>query len=265
MAPDSSPDRLLRAQCPGFFWGCSHETEHEGALRNNGCRLGKQDSAAAVAAASGRSALGVAALLGLLLSVQPAHADCFAAASQRFSVDAELLRAVARVESSMRADAVGVNRSASRDLGLMQINSSWLPTLARFGITEQQLFEPCTNIQVGAWILAGAIAQHGATWQAVGAYNAACTQLKGAQCERARARYAWKVYRQMRPSVLASARAHPQALKAEQAQLEQAAFVRTGLVSATAAAQQGPFSDVDDFARATFSLNELGAPGGFVP
>ena len=92
---------------------------------------------------------------------------CFEAAAHAYQVDARLLRAIARTESSMTADAVNRAHSArtqSIDIGLMQINSQWLPTLARFGITEASLYSPCTNVSVGAWILKNLIVRHGETW-----------------------------------------------------------------------------------------------------
>ena len=72
----------------------------------------------------------------------------------------------------MRAGAINVNANGSEDIGLMQINSSWLPMLARYGIRREHLFNACVNAYVGTWILAANFRQFGPTWKAVGAYNA---------------------------------------------------------------------------------------------
>ena len=83
-----------------------------------------------------------------------------------------LLVAIADVESGLRADAVGRNRDGSVDLGLMQINSRWLPELRRHGLQAADLMQPCVSVHVGAWVLAQAMRRHGNTWTAVGAYHA---------------------------------------------------------------------------------------------
>jgi len=143
-------------------------------------------------------------LTGLcLLLTSPLHAlACWDQAAQRYGVPAQLLIAIARVESDLNPHAVNrVNgqRNASFDIGLMQINSSNLPTLAQYGIHEADLFDACTNIHVGAWLLAKSFERNGVTWNGLGAYNAACTKLKGENCRRARIKYAWLVYRQLTP------------------------------------------------------------------
>lgn len=98
---------------------------------------------------------------------------CFSSAAKHFSVNKTLLVAIAKTESGFNPAAINrANADSSTDRGIMQINDFWLPTLSKFGIQKEQLFEPCTNIYVGAWILSQNIEQHGNRWKAVGAYNA---------------------------------------------------------------------------------------------
>jgi soluble lytic murein transglycosylase-like protein len=116
-------------------------------------------------------------MLVVLGAAAPADADelssCFRRASIRYDISQRLLEAIAHVESSGNPMAVNQNSNGSEDIGLMQINSFWLPKLEEYGITRQDLFDPCVNIEVGAWILADNIHRHGYSWEAVGAYNAA--------------------------------------------------------------------------------------------
>ncbi len=111
---------------------------------------------------------------------------CWEDAARRYQVSSVLLYAIARTESALNPNAVGRNRNGSRDIGLMQINSSWLPKLAAYGINEQDLFDPCTNIHVGAWILADNMSRLGYTWEAVGAYNTANPALRRTYAEKVR-------------------------------------------------------------------------------
>ncbi|MBX3630307.1 MAG: lytic transglycosylase domain-containing protein [Nitrosomonas sp.] len=108
----------------------------------------------------------------LLLPVS-LQAACFEEAAARYKLNPELLKAISRVESNGNPNAINrSNKNGSHDIGHMQINSRWLPTLKTYGITEQSLFDPCINTHVGAWVLAGNIQRMGYSWDAIGAYNA---------------------------------------------------------------------------------------------
>lgn len=140
-------------------------------------------------------------LVLVLCAALPAQA-CWDEAAARYQVDGALLYAIAQTESGMNPLALGRNRNGSRDIGLMQINSAWLPTLATYGISERDLYQPCTSIHVGAWVLAGNFHRLGYTWDAVGAYNAASPDLRLA--------YARKVHRNLTRLYTRQAR-HPSA------------------------------------------------------
>lgn len=65
------------------------------------------------------------------------------------------------------------NRDRSIDFGCMQINSSHLSELARYGIGPRELqFDNCQNIMVGTWILFRELLKsRGDLWRAIGNYN----------------------------------------------------------------------------------------------
>lgn len=113
------------------------------------------------------------ALLGFS-SQANAFYECFQQASSRYSVPVELLYAIAKVESNFNPQAMNRNTNGSADYGLMQINSSWFPQLqSQFGITKERVIsDSCTNVYIGAWILANNFRNKGRIWDSVGAYNA---------------------------------------------------------------------------------------------
>jgi soluble lytic murein transglycosylase-like protein len=128
-------------------------------------------------------------MLACMFACGQAHA-CWEDAGARYGVNPYLLYAIAKTESNLNPAAINRNnKNGSYDIGLMQINSSWLPTLRKYGIGEAELMDACTNIQVGAWILSGKMQQLGNSWTAVGAYNAGKPNLRVA--------YAQKVYRNL--------------------------------------------------------------------
>lgn len=64
------------------------------------------------------------------------------------------------------------NKNGTYDLGVMQINTLWLPTLSKYGYTKQDLrFDGCRNVMVGTWILANSLAHGKTIWSGVGDYH----------------------------------------------------------------------------------------------
>jgi soluble lytic murein transglycosylase-like protein len=135
-----------------------------------------------------RNWLAAAGFFGLTLLAGQARA-CWEETSAWYGINVNLLYAIAKTESGLNPRAINRNKNGTYDIGLMQINSFWLPTLKKHGVDEEQLWDPCTSIQVGAWILAGNMKRLGVTWEAVGAYNASKTDL--------RVKYATKVYKNL--------------------------------------------------------------------
>ena len=102
---------------------------------------------------------------------------CMVAAASAYHLPVHALPAIQAAEGgyigAVRADADG-----SHDLGLMQVNTQWIPALARAtGLAPQTvavrlIVSPCFNIVCAAAILHGyAEETHGNMWQAIGDYH----------------------------------------------------------------------------------------------
>lgn len=99
------------------------------------------------------------------------YAFCFEQAAKEYNVAPSLLYSIGKWESKLNPKAVNWNTNGSYDFGVMQINSSWEPTLRKHGIPWESLADPCTNVRVGAWILSQCLDKYGNTWKGVGCYN----------------------------------------------------------------------------------------------
>ncbi len=135
----------------------------------------------------------------LLAAAGPAGADCIAKAARTFGTNADVLRAIAIVESKVRPHAVNVNSNGSVDRGLFQINSIHLPELASAGIGPQDLHDVCLSSNVAALLLKRKMATLGDTWAAVGAYHSSIPAKRDAYAGKVRA-----VFERMRQLKVAS-------------------------------------------------------------
>lgn len=114
----------------------------------------------------------LAVILGIIASTDgSANAFCYEEAGAMYGIAPRLLWTISKGESNFNPAAVNYNNNGSYDFGLMQINSSWAPTLRKMDIPWETLADPCTNVKVGAWVLAQCVQDYGYTWAAVGCYN----------------------------------------------------------------------------------------------
>jgi soluble lytic murein transglycosylase-like protein len=111
-------------------------------------------------------------------------AFCFDEAAREYGINPNLLRSIARIESNNNPSAVNHNSNGSSDVGIMQINSSWIKTM---GLEYQELLKnPCYNVMIGAKILKKCMDKHGYTWEAIGCYNAVNPYM--------RVKYSWRIF-----------------------------------------------------------------------
>ena len=134
-------------------------------------------------------------IIMLILITTSAQAEqlCFDEAGSEYSINPQILKAIAKVESNFNPRAVNWNKNGTYDFGIMQINSSWYYTLGKdWWLT---LGDPCSNIKGGARILSGCMKKYGYSWEAIGCYNS--------QTPSKRDKYAMSVFKQLQSIQLA--------------------------------------------------------------
>jgi len=103
-------------------------------------------------------------------------AACLMLASQTYSVPPAVLVGIYKAEGGKVGQQVS-NTNGSYDLGPMQINTIWVPELAKkWGVKEDVAKkwvrdDACTNVGVAAWILKGHLDETGNLSQAIAHYH----------------------------------------------------------------------------------------------
>jgi len=116
---------------------------------------------------------------------------CFEKAGALYGVNPALLWAIGWVESNLNHSAANYNSNGTKDVGVMQINSSWKDKVC-WKLVEKH---PCYNVMVAAWILRMCADKYGYDWNAVCCYHTGkpLSALKGEARKRA-LRYIRKVH-----------------------------------------------------------------------
>jgi len=111
-----------------------------------------------------------------------ALAVCIFTAAQTYAVPPSVILGVLHVEGG-RVGMASKNTNNTHDLGPMQINTIWIPELARhWGVSRETAHrlvrdDACVNIGVGTWILRKKINQTGSLYQGIAYYHSATPHL----------------------------------------------------------------------------------------
>lgn len=120
----------------------------------------------------------------LRTGLDSAFAFCYEEAGLEYNINPVLLQVISKTESNLNQTAINTNPNGTQDIGLMQINSSWVKSLNLDA--DLLLSDPCYNLKTGAGILSKCIEQYGYNWEAIGCYNAASKDK--------RVKYSWKIF-----------------------------------------------------------------------
>jgi soluble lytic murein transglycosylase-like protein len=113
-------------------------------------------------------------------------AACLLIAAQTYSIPPAVLLGIYQVEGGQVGQEVGPNQNGSYDLGPMQINTIWLPELAKqWGVSTATARkwvrdDPCTNVGVAAWILRRHLDETGDLARSIAHYHSKTPQFGNA-------------------------------------------------------------------------------------
>ena len=114
--------------------------------------------------------------------------ECINQAALHHHVPATMIVSVMQIENGRNGDAIH-NKNGTHDLGVMQINTSWLPRLQKYSISKESLKnDACLNVDVGAWILAQSIARSEG-WKGVGNYHSATPKYNVVYSQKVKRKY----------------------------------------------------------------------------
>ncbi|MGM0423263.1 MAG: lytic transglycosylase domain-containing protein [Pseudomonadota bacterium] len=108
--------------------------------------------------------------------IETVVATCIFMAAQTYAVPPAVLMGIMEVEGGRVGQQVG-NTNKSYDLGPMQINTLWIPQLAKhWNVPYRTAYrwvrdDACTNIHVAAWILKTKSDGAGSLYQGIAHYH----------------------------------------------------------------------------------------------
>ena len=111
------------------------------------------------------------------MAINAVIATCLMLAAQNYNVPPAVMLGIMHVEGGQVGQAVGPNDNGTYDLGPMQINTMWVPSLAKFWNVEHKVAlkmikdDPCINVNVSAWILRQRLDESGNLTLAIAHYH----------------------------------------------------------------------------------------------
>lgn len=108
-----------------------------------------------------------------------ALAACLIAASHTYQVPPAVMIGIMQVEGGHVGQAAGPNFNGTYDLGPMQVNTRWIPELAKlWHVSHTTAYtwlrdDGCVNVNVAAWILRKKIVETGSLYVGIAHYHSA--------------------------------------------------------------------------------------------